>query len=84
MVIPSSALVGGRRLGILGWSHVQASSLHQKDLAFFLDRVLPRDKILAGEWRLLVLLDAGRDVAADRVQTKDLIKCGLYCKHIQI
>ncbi|WP_419640072.1 transposase, partial [Thiolapillus sp.] len=40
----------------------------QKDFPFFLDRVLPRARQLAGDRKLLVTLDGAHDAAANREQ----------------
>jgi hypothetical protein len=62
----------GAYLGEEGWCvglELRPGEQHsQKDFAFFLDRVLPRAKVLAGERRLLVTLDGAHDAAANREQ----------------
>ena len=65
----------GAYLGEEGWCvglELRPGDQHsQKDFVFFLDRVLPRAKALAGERRLLITLDAGHDAAANREQLQN-------------
>lgn len=62
----------GAYLGEEGWCvglELRPGSQHsQKDFGFFLDRVLPRAKALAGGRRLLVTLDGAHDAEANREQ----------------
>ena len=62
----------GAYLGEEGWCvglELRPGEQHsQKDFVFFLDRVLPRAKALAGKRRLLVTPDGGHDAAANREQ----------------
>ena len=70
MVMHRSALIGEE-----GWSvglELPPGDQHsQKDFSFFLDRVLPCAQALAGERRLLITLDAGHAVAANREQLQN-------------
>lgn len=65
----------GAYLGEEGWCvglELRPGSQHsQKDFCFFLERVLPRAKALAGPRRLLVTLDSAHDAAANREQLGD-------------
>lgn len=62
----------GAYLGEEGWCvglELRPGEQHsQNDFGFFLDRVLPRAKALAGSRRLLVTLDGAHDAAANREQ----------------
>ena len=62
----------GSYLGEEGWCvglELRPGEQHsQKDFAFFLDRVLPRAKALAGARPLLLTLDGAHDAAANREQ----------------
>jgi len=62
----------GAYLGEEGWCvglELRPGEQHsQKDFAFFLDRVLPRAKALAGQRKLLISLDGAHDAAANREQ----------------
>ncbi len=62
----------GAYLGEEGWCvglELRPGEQHsQNDFGFFLDRVLPRAKALAGTRRLLVTLDGAHDAAANREQ----------------
>jgi len=60
----------GAYLGEEGWCmglELRPGDQHsQKDFLFFLDRVLPRARALAGEASLLITLDGAHDAAANR------------------
>lgn len=62
----------GAYLGEEGWCvglELRPGDQHsQKDFPFFLDRVLPRARQLAGDRKLLVTLDGAHDAAANREQ----------------
>jgi len=62
----------GAYLGEEGWCvgmELRPGNQHsQKDFPFFLDRTLPRARLLAGERKLLVTLDGAHDAAANREQ----------------
>ena len=61
-----SAPISEKRAGAWGWNCVLAISTAQKDFLFFLDRVLPRARALAGNRPLLITLDGAHDAAANR------------------
>ena len=49
------------------WSGLRSGDQHsQKDFLFFLDRILPRARALAGKRPLLITLDGAHDAAANR------------------
>ncbi len=60
----------GAYLGEEGWSiglELRPGDQHsQKDFLFFLDRILPRARALAGKRPLLITLDGAHDAAANR------------------